>query len=210
MSSINVSVALDAATYARARAVLSPAQYTIAMQAAISDTIRTGKAQVARIVVENVHMKVGDVKRLITTKKSSFAKLEGIIAVSRKSVDLGSFPSTQLKKGVKVRIWKDQKGELLRSTFKLAKGRNPIYERKLTAGPKSKRVGRLPLLRRKGPSAVGVIVGNRKRGGIGDDIVLDLSETLAKNVRSQIDRVLRNPESIAKQIPLAQRAIDSR
>ncbi len=72
------------------------------------------------------------------------------------------------------------------------------------------RVPRVPLVQRYGPTVVGAITGNRKRKGLDDTIEIDLRDVLSKNLESQINRVINNPESIAKLIPKASRAIASR
>lgn len=194
-----VTITFNPAQFARARALLDPVSLAIAQQAAVSDTVTTGRALVARKIVETLNMKVGDAKKQISIKRGSFRDPTGTISVKRKPMNLKHFHPVQLKQGVRVKIWKDRPAQLLKGTFKITKGGAvPVYERALTAGPGSKRVKRYPTVMRYGPTAVTALTGNKKHAGIAEIVALDLSNTLAKNMNSQIDRFLRNPESFNK------------
>ena len=75
--------------------------------------------------------------------------------------------------------------ELLRSTFIIndRKGRG-IYERK---GRGNKRVDRKPIEKRFGPSPYGVY---ENAPGVASEIEANAGELLAKNIDSQVDRLL--------------------
>ncbi len=177
---------------------LKPKPYRIAMQAAISRTLTTGTAQLSRIVGKSLNMKIGDIKKTLTTKRPNFDRLEGSITADRQPVNLAYFDPKQQKAGVRVKPWKDRPAQLMKSTFKMTQGRSPVYERQLSAGPGSKRAGRFPLQMRYGPNVITAIAGNKRHEGDMEEIEVDLSETLNKNMESQFVRVLENPKSLAK------------
>jgi hypothetical protein len=127
----DISYTVDSSAFAEAKALLDPVGYVIAAQAAIGRTLVTGVAATARIVGRTLNLKIGDIKETIRTDKPSFDKLEGSIAVDRKPVPLGEFPSTQTKRGVSVKVWKDGGREVLKSTFKatMSTGHQGVFER---------------------------------------------------------------------------------
>ncbi len=217
---IRFAVSPNRAQIEAATALLNPKHYKIAMQRAIRLTLTTGRAQMARIVAKTLDMRVTDIKDNIVTKAPSFEKLEGSFIADRHPVNLAYFnPKTTGEKmvalgrtrrgrgtvrqvrmaaGVSVKPWKDQPAQLLRSTFKMTRGRSPVYERELSGGPGSKRAPRFPLQMRYGPNVITAIAGNKRHEGDEEEINIDLSDTLTKNVDSQLQRVLENPQSLAK------------
>ncbi len=172
----------------RALRILDPKPYVNAMRRAINKTAKPhGVAAIGRIVVETLNISVTDAKKTVTVKEATNNELTATLTVGRKAISLEKFPTKQLKAGASVRVWKDQPAQMLKSAFKRGIGRVPVVERKLTAGPGSKRVGRGPFTFRYGPNVITAIAGNKRHEGDIGRIEDDLSETLAKNIDSQID-----------------------
>lgn len=218
-----IRVGINNAQFARAAALLDPVAMAIASQAAVSDTIRTGRALVARRIGEKIALPIGEIKKQIDVKRGSFRDPTGIISIRRVPVPAILFKPTQTRRGVTVRMWKGGKRELLRGAFlhtvgaktggktstarklKVSRGgRDIVAERKGTQG---NRVPRTPLVQRYGPAVITGVTGNKGHRGAQEAITVDLSETLTKNMASQIDRFLRNPESFLKLRAAAKKAV---
>ncbi len=72
----------------------------VAFQAAISRTITTGVALIARRIGEEVNLKISDIKKTITAKRGSFDKPSGSIDLDKgKAVWLAQFLTTAQKRG---------------------------------------------------------------------------------------------------------------
>lgn len=180
----------------------------VALQAAVSDTVRTGVARIARVIGEAVNLRIGDIKDTITSKKGSYGDPSGTITVGRRTTWLADFLSASQKTRVAL-------GEGIRRTIggivinvrKRASGRFGISEMipRGFAGVMIKRnkfVGifqregssRLPIHRLRGPTALGVFMNAQGESGgqtIIDDMVIELQDVLAKNISNQIDRFLK-------------------
>lgn len=101
----------------------SAAERAVALQAATSDTIRTGVARVARGIGEEVKLKIGDIKAAIDSKKGSYRDPTGSITITRdkqfwlsqflsatqarprvKKTKRGTYVLARIKGGVKVSV----------------------------------------------------------------------------------------------------------
>src|SRR6478609_6692718 len=73
---------------------VSARKWNVAMQAAISDTLRTGRKLIAQRVGETVNLKIADIKNQVAVTKPSFSKLVGSLSMKRKPVPLIKYMST--------------------------------------------------------------------------------------------------------------------
>lgn len=191
---VSFTIGTSAAQIARAQALLDPKEYKRGMQAAVARTIRTGQTRVNKAIRETVNLKRSDVEKLITLKLPSYEKLEGKISIVRKPVPLKEFNPKQAKKGVRVKVWKDQPAQVLRGTFiqrtpKSRAGAIGVLERQRVGG--GKRAARFPTNLRFGPTAITALEGNKKHAGVIGEISVDLSGVLEKNIESQIARFVK-------------------
>lgn len=191
---VGFQIGVNAAQIARAQALLDPKQYRVAMQAAVSRTISTGQTRVNKAIRETVNLKRSDVAKLITLKRPSYDNLQGKISIVRKPVPLKEFNPKEAKKGVRVKVWKDQPAQVLKGTFiqrtpRSRAGAIGVLERQRIGG--GKRARRFPTNLRFGPTAITALEGNKKRAGILPAVSVDLTDVLAKNIDSQIDRFIK-------------------
>lgn len=76
-------------------------------QGAISRTLTTGRARVARRISETVNLKIRDIKQQIVLKKPSYKRLVGYISMSRQAVPLIKYMSSgQLRRAKTLRLKK--------------------------------------------------------------------------------------------------------
>lgn len=160
-----------------------------ATSAAINRTLTTGRAGISKRIGSEIALKAGDIKARITLKRASVGRPVGRIRITRKAVPLALYKPSQTGPGVTVKVRKAEARQLLRSAFlhTSAGGQFNVVERRLTGGAGGARVRRLPIVARYGPTVLGVFEG---LPGLEKDQLGRLDEVLAKNVRSQVDRLL--------------------
>jgi hypothetical protein len=195
-----------------------------AMQAAVSRTITTGVAMIARRIAQEVNLPIADIKSSIFSRRGSFDDPRGVISVRRgKPVWMGQFLSSSQRGRVARKLAGNLKGRVTPKggvTVKVRKRSQPGYpasERlpKAFIGvmPKTAYIGvfervgvkramksgryagkvREVIRRLRGPSPFGVFanaVGEDGAGTMVEETARELSETLDKNIRSQISRFL--------------------
>lgn len=166
-----------------------------AMQAAVSRTVTTGAARIARRVGEEVRLPIRDIKASILTKKGSFERPVGVIAINKfKATWLSQFLSSSQRQ-IKTRqvsegiyIQRRPNGGVRVRVRKKPTPKYPIAERlphafvqKMPAGPVGifERTGvkavmqsgrfrgkiREKIRRRRGPTPLGVFVNARGEAG---------------------------------------------
>jgi hypothetical protein len=177
--------------------------FDVALQAAISRTLVTGKARIARRIAEEVRLRIGDIKNLIDTKTGGYGKPQGLIVVTRRTSWLADFLS-----GAKLgRLARGTRGPLTLSVRKKPSGKYGTREviQRGWAGfmPRAQiqlgifqREGkaRLPIHRLRGPTALGILIHAHGEGGaatILDEIIAALAEVMQKNLESQTLRFLK-------------------
>ena len=176
-----------------------------AMQAAISRTVTTGRALIARDIVKAVRLKVSEVKDLITVKRGGYTKPEGSITITRRAKSLIDYLSPAQRErlgkarprgGLKVSVRKRASGKYgVRETLPkgfVARGKGGnvhVFER---VGRK-----RLPVRKLRGPTAIGVFAHAKGETAatIVRDVELELEKVLEKNLMSQVDRFLMRRKS---------------
>lgn len=178
--------------------------FAVAQQAAVSRTVTTGVARVARLIGDAVNLPIGQIKALISAKRGSYEKPEGTITITRKTVWLSQFLTAGQRKSFRegrrarsvlaVRVRK-------RGSGKYPGGAQTIQRGFVAMGAKSNYVGvfqregkaRLPIHRLKGPTALGILAHAKgtTSATILEDALADLNEVLDKNLRQQIGRFIK-------------------
>lgn len=168
-----------------------------AITSAVNKTLTTGRSMVVKRLAAEINLKQKEIRDTIGIKKATYDTLQGVITISRKGISLMKFapkPSAPVLnrtalmklKGVSVKTRRGKGRELLAHTFvaRMKSGHVGVFERK---GRGTNRTKRLPLHERFGPTPQGVF---EKAPGITTDVMSGLTDTLAKNLDSQIDRLL--------------------
>lgn len=200
----------------------SARKVNVALQSAISRTLTTGRALIARRVADTVNLKIADIKAQVAVTKPSFNRLVGALSMKRKPVPLVKYMSAgqivRVKKlaekrrkggekarfmpsGIAVRVRKNGAVEKFPTSFiaNMKSGHVGIFRRRRAIGPATKnggvpRVRRLPIDERYGPTVVGVLANAPGNGAqtILDEVVNELGAVLQKNVASQVSRLADN------------------
>jgi hypothetical protein len=161
-----------------------------ASAAAINRTLTTGRSRIVRRVRAEVNIKAKDAREAVRIRKATAAGTpEGFIVLSKRPIPLYDFGAKPGKRGVSVKVRKRAGREVLRGTFVAAmrSGHKGVFERKLVGGPGGRRVGRLPIVERHGPSLLGVFTG---APGVAAEELAAIGDVLQKNLASQVDRLL--------------------
>jgi hypothetical protein len=169
---------------------------------ALRRTMNTGQTDISTAVRKEITLKKKDVDRRISEKLHiAGVKSTGVMTISRSPVPLvkyirgfGFSPGGRLpqrRKGVSVRVRKSEGTKILRSTFVHVSraGRLNINERKLRGW--GRRVGRLPIEPRYGPTVHGVFEGNP----LGNRAVRDLGVVFTKRLDHEIVFAIRQAAS---------------
>ncbi len=194
MADTVVTISANAAQIAEAKALLDPRQYRDGVRRAKNRTAQTLKTRISTRLREVVNIRKRDLDPFILLKKAG-NDTDAVITVNRKAMSLRYYNPISTAAGVKVKIWKEKGPEVLRSTFKITSGQSPVYERELTGGPHTKRVGRYPLQQRFGPTGVGVLAGHP---GMLESVVDEAADLYTKNLASQVDFIIRGAKSRAE------------
>jgi hypothetical protein len=190
-----------------------------AAQAAVSRTITTGRALIARRIGEEVYLRIGDIKKTISVKRGSFKDPTGEIRLTRRASWLSQFASSHQRSaaarkigrglfskvrpagGITVKVRKNPTSkypatETFRHAFWAVTPHSMhlgIFERVgLKRAMKSGRYQgqvREVMRRRKGPSALGVFLNARGEGG---------AATVAEEVTQKMSDALE--KNLASQI----------
>lgn len=205
MADFSVIARLDTRPLEALAESLGRVKFAAAAQQAVADTVRTGTALVAREIAKVVNLKISDIKETIRGKRGSFTDLSGAIVVTRKPVPLyqylsGAQRSRVQKKlqsdvrgkftprgGIVVRVRKGGDVQTYPTSFVavVGSGHIGVFRRKWEG---SKRVARLPIKERMGPTAVGVFVNAQAKGSprtILEEVTRGLADQLIARVMSK-------------------------
>lgn len=94
-----------------------------AMKLAINKTLQTTKVQIAKKLGEKINLPAARIKQDIQPDKATTSNLTGSIRVSGTPIGLINFAGSQLKQGVKVKVYKDGQSKLIKHAFKATKSR---------------------------------------------------------------------------------------
>jgi hypothetical protein len=168
--------------------------FKVAARRAIARTLKAGRTDISKVVRQEITLAKKDVdKRLNVTRKPGFGSNWGIgvLTVSRKAVPLvlyirGNPLGAQRSKGASVKVRKADRRQVLKSTWVHVsrRGNTNVVERKLRGGffGRGRRVGRLPIEPRYGPTVHGVFENNP----LGNRAVRDLQKFLNKRVDHEV------------------------
>lgn len=105
---LRVSIGFSTAQLAKIEGLLGPfsrgSDSSKALQAAVSRTVTTGVALIARRLGAEVNLKIADIKATITSRRGSYDKPAGLITVTRKTTWLGNFLSGAQRKSAARRL----------------------------------------------------------------------------------------------------------
>lgn len=219
---VQISITPSVASIAQLRALYGDEKRGVAaraIQAAVSRTVVTGVALIARRIGEEVNLPIADIKASIYSRRGSFDDPVGVISVERsKTVWLSQFltagqRSTVAKKfasnikqkltprgGVRVRVRKKLGVELVPRAFLAVtphSGHIGIFERvgEKRAMKSGRYAGKIRevIRRRRGPTPFSVFLnaaGEGVSGTMVEEVHVKLKEAMQKNIRSQIARAL--------------------
>ncbi len=207
----NVLIAPSLATQQRFKAMLGGGRrgpWAKALQAAVSRTVTTGAALMARGIGAHLNMRIGDIKSLISISRGSWDKPAGKIILKRKSTPMiyyitggqraalikhlrsGLWSKLRKAGGLKIKPRKLQSGgygpvQTLTHAFiaVMRSGHMAVFKR---AGK-----ARVPIEEVYGPTALGIYLNAVGVAG-GETLRVETEEAMAaaleKNVRSQLSR----------------------
>jgi len=188
-----LSVGISDATIARLKAELDPSQFKQACRSAVHRTMITGKALMAREVQKKLNVRIGDIKPVIKSRENA-EDLNGTLTVTQKRIPLIDFIGTApTRGGVRIKLYEDQPSMVLKHAFVavLPGSGLQIDEREKYTGKgkktKSGYVSRTPVETLKGISVL-TTIGAEMATATGQRITRGLTETLEKNLLSQLDR----------------------
>lgn len=214
----SVSVSIDPKQLADVRSLLDERQFKRAMQAAVSDTVRTGTALIARRIGEEVKLKIGDIKKTITSKRGSYDKPVGSITIQKdKAVWLTQFMTAaqatpKLKRNGEGFVQKQRKGGIRVSVRRKAQPGYPTQEvhpkafvtygfspkagaferfgeKKIMKAGRHKGKRRQRIRRKRGPTPFGVFVNARGEQGA-KTVLEEATKTLAATLAKNLDSQL--------------------
>lgn len=195
-----ISVNFDQRQFAEAKALLDGlsgrngfSAFQVGAQAAISKTITFGKAQIARVIGQEVKLPIGEIKKLISSGRGSYRDPSGWITLTRKPVKLIRYMSAKHRGAVANRFAgnirrRPPAGGLKISVRKRSQGgyttREVLPHAFFAVTPKSQHLGifvrtgekrvmkmgryegkvREVIKNLQGPTALGVFVGAKGRG----------------------------------------------
>lgn len=199
MSGISVQIRMDTSPLTQLADQVGRVRFAAASQQAMTETLRTGRASIARQIGDVVNLRIRDIKSTIHAKSTGgFAEPAGSIVVSREAVPLYKYLTTAQAdraynasvrggRGVRVRVRKNAPIEVRKESFVrvMRSGHVGVY-RRVRQG--DGRVARLPIKERFGPTAVGVFANARGADGtqtILEAAVADLADQLIARVMSK-------------------------
>ncbi len=209
-----------------AREMLDPAQYRVAMQLAISETLTFGRKIAAQLVRDEVNLSAKDAKKAMALKRPSLRSLTGLLDVSRRPIPLGAFkPQQFVGRLFGANVFRNDKGRLIHRagkkapklvglTVQVRKGgprelirgahlwQGKVLARKTKAGRKT---GRNPRSMMFGPTAVGVLAN---APGLLGKTYQAMNDEVGKRLDSKIDGLLRNPGPFAKLLERATKIVE--
>jgi hypothetical protein len=183
----------------------------VAMQAAVSRTITTGRKLVRDAISAEVKLRAADINSVIDIQRGSYEKPEGAITVTRRGIPLIKYLTSAQNAAINRRIAKNVKGRFQLGRLKISTRRRAqggyldaesLPHAFIAVMPNNAHRGifqrrgktRVPLKRLYGPTPLGVFMNAvGKAGGktILEDTLNELGEVLEKNLLSQIDRFLK-------------------
>lgn len=178
-----------------------------AEMSAVRKTTKSGKSKVSRMIRKDVNLKKANVDKRIKTKLPS-TEPSGRITINNRGfplIEYGGSPKQPVsQKGVPVSKRKPRRGpswKVLkkggrhrgRNHFITRDGRGEVHIMVRTPGGRggSKATAPDDYRIKYGPGLVSAL----REAGIEKKIVLDLTETLRKNLASQVDRILKRKKS---------------
>lgn len=149
--------------------------------AAVNETAKKEKVQVAKDIREKVNMKAADVKKFIVIRRATPKTQGGALVIEEgKRIPLKGFGARQSKKGVTYKIEKKEKRKLVPSAF----------------GPKIPRLGkhvfkrewddRLPIIKLHGPSAWAVFKRAKLEKKTRKETRIELRKQLNRRIRFEL------------------------
>lgn len=209
---VRVTVAPSPATLARVQALLGTekrGKWAKALQAAVSRTVTTAEALMARRIARHVNMRIGDLKAVIESGRGSWDKPAGFIRLRKKRVPMiyyvtggqrsavikamrgGLWRKVRRAAGIKIRPRKIPSGkyqptQTLRHSFYavMKSGHFGIFRRKGKA--------RTPIAEQLGPTPLGIFLAaaGEKERTVRIEVERGVAEALEKNVASQVSRFM--------------------
>jgi hypothetical protein len=154
---------------------------------AINKVLPRARTGFARAVRERITLAYGAVLERIAIRRATVQDLAGLIIITRKGVPLSEYKARwSLRSGVTVQVRKGAAAERFPESFTrtLSSGHKGVFRRRFVGG---KRVPRLPIDQRYGPTVEGVVEG---APGLLEEQVELASEDLDRQIESQVDRLL--------------------
>jgi hypothetical protein len=176
-----------------------------AVNSAINKTLTSARSQIVKRLARILNLPPGKAKdpqpntisAYVGVLRSNFQTLAGAITISRKGIPLykfGTNPSQPLSgaalraiSGVTVKARRDKGNETLPGTFiaRMKSGHVGVFERLRAGG--GKRVGRLKIQERYGPTPLGVF---EHAPGVSQEVFASIGETFQKKLSSAVEWVL--------------------
>ncbi len=171
---------------------------------AINKTLNTVKVQTKARIGNEINLKAKRIVQDITVQKANYSKISGAVVVKGEPVGLIQFGATQTQKGVKVKVLRTGKKELIKHAF-IANGKNSAKQhvfwrktrmpgKKFIVGKKSAAAWqkmndkyRIPLKRLTGPRIEDILAKNK----VLDPILIQANTLYLKNIDKKITDLLR-------------------
>jgi hypothetical protein len=138
--------------------------YPKVLKRAIKRSLQSGRTDISKAVRNEIVLHKRDVDARIALKFIDRGNVHstGVITISRKPVTLRLYGAVQRRAGVSVKVRKSEGRKILKHTFmhKSRTGRETVNERQFKSGVGGKRVGRLLIEPRYGPTVHGVFESN--------------------------------------------------
>lgn len=179
----------DPAQYAELRSILgnTPNRIRNVLRSAVNRTAAKAQVIVIRTITHEVNIKASDIRGNahrfggVVVKKARGAELSARVTVTGSRIPLYRFGAKQTKRGVTYRIKKGGGRGIAPSAFiaTMRSGHTGVFKRKTKK--------RFPIYELRGPSLPHVGITSQV---LGYEIRTALTTELAKNIASQVDRVL--------------------
>ena len=160
---------------------LNDVQYRRALGRAVNKAGRAGRTDLSKQIRGEIALPASVIRSSIKLVRAARGQTEARLVITRKPIPLKEYKARETKKGVTVKVRRKEPREVHKRAFIAESVGGHVFERKKVG---DKRVGRLPIDKRFGPTVLGVLQG---KPGFLPEFETDLTIVLAKRAREEVN-----------------------
>jgi len=158
-----------------------------ALRRSINNTLSGTKTAVSKGIGQTITLKAKEIKSYIRVKRAKNSELSGRVILSGVLIPAIKFRNRQVRNGVSLKIWKQDRPVKLRHSFyaEMASGHRGIFYRKqLSTGVYA---GRLPIIEQFGPN---ITTAYEKTPGLANRVEREAADRLLEQINNQVNFIL--------------------